>query len=187
MQTLLNIYSYKDYSTYNHQTALSPFLTNFHQLFIHLRTESSALLPHFENLKLSANISHVCKNYQLLLNRQMKILVSPSNFKSIIIVAITSTARHWTSTMLTISSGFNAADSWLTRLVYYIVTVTVFISYSWQLLQSSQLDKLQHPVTCETVYLTYQHTHNTQSFYCSSGFCPGLPGWAGTRKVKPGR
>jgi len=25
----------------------------------------------------------------------------------------------------------------------------------------------------------------TQSFYCSSGFCPGLPRWAGTRKVKP--
>jgi len=25
-------------------------------------------------------------------------------------------------------------------------------------------------------------TH-TQSFYCSSGICPGLPGWAGTRKV----
>ena len=23
------------------------------------------------------------------------------------------------------------------------------------------------------------HTH-TQSFYCSSGICPGLPGWAGT-------
>jgi len=28
-------------------------------------------------------------------------------------------------------------------------------------------------------------TH-TQLFYCSSGICPGLPGWAGTRKVKPG-
>ena len=33
---------------------------------------------------------------------------------------------------------------------------------------------------------TWTHTH-TQSFYCSSGICPGLPGWAGTRKVKPGR
>jgi len=33
----------------------------------------------------------------------------------------------------------------------------------------------------------YTHTHNTQSFYCSSGICLGLPGWAGTRKVKPGR
>jgi len=27
------------------------------------------------------------------------------------------------------------------------------------------------------------NTH-TQSFYCSSGICPGPPGWAGTRKVK---
>jgi len=26
-----------------------------------------------------------------------------------------------------------------------------------------------------------------QSFYSSSGFCPGQPGWACTRKVKPGR
>ena len=29
-------------------------------------------------------------------------------------------------------------------------------------------------------------TH-TEPFYCSSGICPGPPGWAGTRKVKPGR
>ena len=34
------------------------------------------------------------------------------------------------------------------------------------------------------MYDTHTHTH-TQSFYCSSGICPGLPGWAGTRKVKP--
>jgi len=32
---------------------------------------------------------------------------------------------------------------------------------------------------------TYTHTHtHAQSFYCSSGICPGLPGWASTRKVK---
>jgi len=30
---------------------------------------------------------------------------------------------------------------------------------------------------------THTHTH-TQPFYCWSGICPGLPGWAGTRKVK---
>jgi len=29
-------------------------------------------------------------------------------------------------------------------------------------------------------------TH-TQPFYSPLGFCPGLPGWADTRKVKPGR
>jgi len=29
-------------------------------------------------------------------------------------------------------------------------------------------------------------TKHTQSFYCSSGICPRPPGWAGTRKVKPG-
>jgi len=34
---------------------------------------------------------------------------------------------------------------------------------------------------------THAHTHNThtQLFYGPLGFCPGLPKWAGTRKVKP--
>jgi len=35
-------------------------------------------------------------------------------------------------------------------------------------------------------YDLHTHTH-TQPFYCSSGICPGPPGWAGIRKVKPGR
>jgi len=35
-------------------------------------------------------------------------------------------------------------------------------------------------------HLNYTHTH-TQPFYCSSEICLGLPGWAGTRKVKPAR
>jgi len=30
-------------------------------------------------------------------------------------------------------------------------------------------------------------TTHTRSFYGSSEFCPGLPGWAGTRNVKPRR
>ena len=33
----------------------------------------------------------------------------------------------------------------------------------------------------------YQKQTHTQPFYCSSEVCPGPPGWAGTRKVKPGR
>jgi len=34
---------------------------------------------------------------------------------------------------------------------------------------------------------TYTHTRtHTQPFYGPLGFCPGLPGGAGTRKVKPG-
>jgi len=40
--------------------------------------------------------------------------------------------------------------------------------------------------TYRTCDISHTHTH-TQLFYCSSGICPGLPGWAGTRKVKPGR
>jgi len=31
------------------------------------------------------------------------------------------------------------------------------------------------------------HTHTHQPFYGPLGFCPGLLGWAGTRKVKPRR
>jgi len=33
---------------------------------------------------------------------------------------------------------------------------------------------------------THKHTH-TKPFYGPLGFCPGLPRWAGIRKVKPGR
>ena len=40
---------------------------------------------------------------------------------------------------------------------------------------------------CECKKRKKTHTHNTQPFYCSCGICPGPPGWAGTRKVKPGR
>ena len=38
-----------------------------------------------------------------------------------------------------------------------------------------------------SVSWNYTHTHNTQPFYCWSGICPGPPGSAGTRKVKPRR
>ena len=37
-----------------------------------------------------------------------------------------------------------------------------------------------------TLLLLHTHTH-TQPFYCWSGICPGPPGSAGTRKVKPRR
>ena len=35
------------------------------------------------------------------------------------------------------------------------------------------------------MYITHTHTHTHKTFYGPLGFCPGLPGWAGTRKVKP--
>jgi len=37
-----------------------------------------------------------------------------------------------------------------------------------------------------SVSIVNKHTQ-TQPFYCSSGICPGPPGWAGTRKAKPVR
>jgi len=39
---------------------------------------------------------------------------------------------------------------------------------------------LHNATETEKLKLTHRQT---QSFYGSSGFCPGLPGWAGTRKV----
>jgi len=39
----------------------------------------------------------------------------------------------------------------------------------------------------EDIFGQLQYTTHTQSFYCSSGIFPGLTGWAGTRKVKPGK
>ena len=46
--------------------------------------------------------------------------------------------------------------------------------------------KINLPNTDVYAELPVRYTH-TQPFYCSSGICPGPPGWAGTRKVKPGR
>ena len=37
------------------------------------------------------------------------------------------------------------------------------------------------------MFLLYKQQTNKQPFYCSSGICPGPPGWAGTRKAKPRR
>jgi len=48
----------------------------------------------------------------------------------------------------------------------------------------------QIPQSRKTVVLCVcvVHTHTpTQPIYGHLGFCPRLPGWAGTRKVKPGR
>jgi len=42
--------------------------------------------------------------------------------------------------------------------------------------------KLQPSTLNLNLTLLNTHTH-TQPFYCSSGICPGPPGWAGTRKV----
>jgi len=33
--------------------------------------------------------------------------------------------------------------------------------------------------------LTHTHTHTHTTIYGPLGFCPGLPGWADTRKGKP--
>jgi len=46
---------------------------------------------------------------------------------------------------------------------------------------------LHNPHT-HTGACVHAHTHtHTQPFYGPLGFCTGLPRWAGTRKVKPGR
>jgi len=57
-------------------------------------------------------------------------------------------------------------------------------SFNWQNRKFSM--KLYHVKEKVILPVTHTHTH-TQPFYCSAGICPGLPGWAGTRKVKPER
>jgi len=43
-------------------------------------------------------------------------------------------------------------------------------------------------LTPSTSYFIHFFTQShTQPFYCTSGICPGSPGWAGTRKAKPAR
>ena len=47
---------------------------------------------------------------------------------------------------------------------------------------------LSHALPLQKISSKSVHnTHNTQPFYCWSGICPGPPGSAGTRKIKPSR
>jgi len=49
---------------------------------------------------------------------------------------------------------------------------------------------MQHTTTTTTSTTTTTTTTNNHNHFTSlrpSGLCPVLPGWAGTRKVKPGR
>jgi len=49
---------------------------------------------------------------------------------------------------------------------------------------------VEPPICLQDHLWDYAHTHThtrMQPFYSLLGFCPGLPGWASTRKVKPGR
>jgi len=57
------------------------------------------------------------------------------------------------------------------------IIITAFYQYHSHVLQ-------QYLSKCGPLSKTRHKTH-IQSFYCSSGICPGLPGWAGARKVKP--
>jgi len=61
-----------------------------------------------------------------------------------------------------------------------------------QVLQIRYIICLQTSLTVHWRNWKHQHLPSrlytqsfSQLFYCCSGICPGLPGWAGTRKVKP--
>jgi len=57
----------------------------------------------------------------------------------------------------------------------------VMMHFKWSQGSAHYLDQ-KHNIT----HIRSMHTH-TQPFYGPLGFCPELPGWAGTRKIKPGR
>ena len=52
--------------------------------------------------------------------------------------------------------------------------------------KTSEQETIKMPFRLEWDWCALTHTH-TQPFYCWSGICPGPPGSAGTRKVKPRR
>jgi len=59
------------------------------------------------------------------------------------------------------------------------------ISKEQSIYHSSQPQNSNQDYSVPVVQLPWNtHTH-TQPFYCFSGICPGPPGWASTRKVKP--
>jgi len=57
----------------------------------------------------------------------------------------------------------------------------------WHLQQYSSTTQMYNHISSTIIYCTCTstHTHHTQPFYGPLGFCPGLPWWACTRKVKP--
>jgi len=96
----------------------------------------------------------------------------------------------------------HADVSWSSTILYQVPSSTVIHSFlpvqftcltiflhnlSPSPLWSTSLSGTLHFTCIHIQYIhppLYTHTHNTQLFYCSSGICPGLPGWAGTRNVK---
>jgi len=61
-----------------------------------------------------------------------------------------------------------------------------FNLHAWQYFCTTSLQVLFGLPHTHAHTHTHTHTH-TQPFYSPLEFCPGLPRWAGTRKVKPGR
>jgi len=67
---------------------------------------------------------------------------------------------------------------------WFILSLWIIYTKDTQTNRQTQL-KAWPPAICK--YDEHKQDTHTQPFYCSSGICPGPPGWAGTRKVKPGR
>ena len=92
----------------------------------------------------------------------------------------------------------NQYKFWSSYLSNFQVSLKICLNVTFK--QSRQIDGVQfcdghvvvnqsslHRITLDSLNVAaHTHTH-TQPFYCSSGICPGPPGWADTRKLKPGR
>ena len=66
-----------------------------------------------------------------------------------------------------------------TGLCAIICSISLMNTFSWYFILP--LVQLLYSLSCELCYSTITHTYAHPSNY----LCPGLPWWAGTRKVKP--
>jgi len=83
--------------------------------------------------------------------------------------------QHWIGVLMKWRFNEFAMIMWNLPNNLTCTTMTCLIDICWATL---------YALVCP---LNGTHTTHTQPFYCWSGICPGQPGSAGTRKVKPRR
>jgi len=130
--------------------------------------------------------------------RQRAISSNDHLAESEVIISLMSRVTHLSSDLLMNACdhflSMSAVRVWCTRCetcknLHLSSSVRLFPSASWLFVTASwHVDELTMNPTQSNCHLyRLNRWLNTQPFYCSSGICTGSPGWAGTRKVKPGR
>ena len=106
-------------------------------------------------------------------------------------VLISQWMHFWGPALCSIDKNWNIASITYTRTTEHR-TAVVALGVIWRLLFSRDTSvfstiEMLHDIALYKLTIDIDIDTHTQPFYCSYGTCSGPPGWAGTRKVKPGR